>query len=71
MIRQRQQANTIRDRQYSGLRWRLLLSYLAVMTAIFGISGTAIYGLFVKSLYQQVDDRLGLLADAAAHSLIG
>jgi signal transduction histidine kinase len=70
VIRQRQQANTIRDRQYSGLRWRLLLSYLAVMTAIFGISGTAIYSLFVKSLYQQVDDRLGLLADAAAHSLV-
>lgn len=57
------------DRQYSGLRWHLLLSYLAVMTATFGISGVAIYGLFVKSLYQQVDHRLAVLADAAAHSL--
>jgi signal transduction histidine kinase len=57
------------DRQYSGLRWRLLLSYLAVMLATFGIAGMAIYGLFVRSLYRQMDERLGVLADAAAHSL--
>jgi signal transduction histidine kinase len=57
------------DRQYSGLRWRLLLSYLAVMLATFGIAGMAIYGLFVRSLYRQLDERLGVLADAAAHSL--
>jgi two-component system, OmpR family, manganese sensing sensor histidine kinase len=57
------------DLQYSGLRWRLLLSYLAVMLATFGIAGMAIYGLFVRSLYRQMDERLGVLADAAAHSL--
>jgi two-component system, OmpR family, manganese sensing sensor histidine kinase len=57
------------DRQYSGLRWRLLLSYLVVMLATFGIAGMAIYGLFVRSLYRQMDERLGILADAAAHSL--
>jgi len=57
------------DPQYTDLRWRLLLSYLGVMLAILGISAIAIYGLFVKSLYQQIDDQLGTLADAAAHSL--
>ncbi|CAN1211505.1 histidine kinase [Tumidithrix helvetica PCC 7403] len=70
MTEQRQPTTPTRDRQYSGLRWRLWFSYLAMMTAIFGISGTTIYGLFVKNLYQQVDDRLRLLADAAAHSLV-
>ncbi len=56
--------------QYSRLRWRLLLSYLAVMLATFGISGLAIYGLFLKSLYHEMDERLGGLADGAAHNLV-
>jgi signal transduction histidine kinase len=61
-------ANGNGDR-YSRLRWRLLLSYLAVMLATFGISGLATYGLFLKSLHRGMDDRLSILADGAAHSL--
>jgi two-component system, OmpR family, manganese sensing sensor histidine kinase len=57
------------DRQYFRLRWRLLVCYLSVMLATFSISGLAVYGLFLKSLYHEMDDRLGGLADGAAHNL--
>jgi two-component system, OmpR family, manganese sensing sensor histidine kinase len=51
------------------LGWRLLLTYLAVMAAIFGASAAAVYLFFVNSLYQQVDNRLLTLAQSAAPSL--
>jgi two-component system, OmpR family, manganese sensing sensor histidine kinase len=47
----------------------LLLTYLAVMAAIFGASASAVYLFFVNSLYQQVDNRLLTLAQSAAPSL--
>jgi two-component system, OmpR family, manganese sensing sensor histidine kinase len=49
--------------------WRLLLAYLTVMAAIFGVSAAAVYLFFVHSLYQQVDNRLLTLAQSAAPSL--
>jgi two-component system, OmpR family, manganese sensing sensor histidine kinase len=51
------------------LGWRLLLAYLTVMAAIFGLSAAAVYFFFVHSLYQQLDSRLLTLAQAAAPSL--
>lgn len=54
---------------FQTLRWRLLGSYLLVMTAILVISDVAIYEFFAESLYQQADRRLLDLADAAGHSL--
>lgn len=55
--------------QFHAMRWRLLLSYLGVMVAIFASSKTAVYHFFAGSLYRQLDRELLTLADAAAHSL--
>ncbi|MBE9178875.1 GHKL domain-containing protein [Oculatella sp. LEGE 06141] len=54
---------------FKNLGWRLLLTYLAVMAAIFGTSASAAYLFFVHSLYQQLDSRLLTLAQSAAPSL--
>lgn len=56
--------------QFKTLRWRLLLSYLAVITIILGTSAIVVYQFFSRSLYQQVDNRLLNLAQAASHSLM-
>ncbi|MGC9524567.1 MAG: sensor histidine kinase [Limnospira sp.] len=55
--------------QFRALRWRLLLSYLAVMVAILSLFTVAVYRFFALSLYRQLDNRLLTLADAATHSL--
>lgn len=52
------------------LRWRLLLSYLTVMLTILGISALGIYQYTRRSLYQQLDERLEILAQAASHNLL-
>ena len=54
---------------FSNLRWRLLLSYLAIMTAIFASSKMVVYHFVVNNLYHQFDRELLTLADAAAHTL--
>jgi two-component system, OmpR family, manganese sensing sensor histidine kinase len=54
---------------FKDLGWHLLLTYLAVMAAIFGTSASAAYLFFVHSLYQQLDSRLLTLAQSAAPSL--
>ena len=54
---------------FSTLRWRLLLSYLAIMTAIFASSKMVVYHFVVHNLYYQFDRELLTLADAAAHTL--
>lgn len=56
--------------QFQKLRGRLSVSYLSVMLVILGVSTTAVYGLFIRTLYQQLDRRLLNLADAASHSLV-
>lgn len=56
--------------QFRVLRWRLLWSYLIIMVAIRLISNSAMYQFFTRSLYQQMDNRLVNLAEAAAHSLM-
>jgi OmpR-family two-component system manganese-sensing sensor histidine kinase len=56
--------------QFQALGWRLLLSYLTVMMAILGTSAVAVYELFATSLYQELDQRLEVLAQAASHNLI-
>ncbi|ACK68150.1 histidine kinase [Rippkaea orientalis PCC 8801] len=56
--------------QFKALRWRLLLSYLVVMIAIWIISDVLVYQFFARSLYQQLDNRLFNLAQAATHSLL-
>jgi K+-sensing histidine kinase KdpD len=55
--------------QFQTLRWRLLGSYLLVMTTILVTSDVLVYQFFSRSLYQQLDQRLLNLAQAAAHSL--
>ncbi|GET41018.1 sensor histidine kinase [Microseira wollei] len=52
------------------LRWRLLLSYLTVMMAILAASTVAVYQFTRRSLYEQLDQRLSILAQAASHSLL-
>ncbi|MBE9096464.1 cell wall metabolism sensor histidine kinase WalK [Tychonema sp. LEGE 07203] len=56
--------------QFQALGWRLLLSYLTVMVAILGASAIAVYDFFYSSLYQELDQRLEVLAQAASHSLV-
>ncbi len=56
--------------QFQALKSRLLLSYLTVMIAILGVSAIAVYELFASSLYQELDQRLETLAQAASHNLI-
>lgn len=53
---------------FSGLRWRLLLSYLTVMAAILSIFGAGVYVFFTRSLYSQLDKNLRTLAQAATPS---
>lgn len=52
------------------LRWRLLLSYLTVMLAILSISALGVYQYTRRSLYDQLDRRLEVLAQAASHNLL-
>ena len=56
--------------QFQALGWRLLLSYLTVMIAILGNSAVAVYELFASTLYQELDQRLEVLARSASHSLV-
>jgi len=56
--------------QFQALGWRLLLSYLTVMIAILGTSAVAVYELFASTLYQELDQRLDILARSASHSLV-
>ena len=52
---------------YHSLRSRLLLYYLIVMT-ILGIFGSGVYVVFRRSLYQQLDKKLIVLAQSATPS---
>lgn len=56
--------------QFQALGWRLLLSYLTVMIAILGTSAVAIYELLTSTLYQELDQRLEILARSASHGLV-
>ncbi|MDR9403431.1 MAG: HAMP domain-containing sensor histidine kinase [Halothece sp. Uz-M2-17] len=49
----------------SGLHWRLLLSYLGVMTAILAVFGSGTYLFVSRSFYRQLDKKLLTLAQAA------
>ncbi|MEM7762051.1 MAG: HAMP domain-containing sensor histidine kinase [Cyanobacteria bacterium P01_A01_bin.40] len=54
---------------FSYLRKRLLIAYFLVMATVLGISATALYVFFSRSLNQQLDNRLQTLVQAAAPSL--
>ncbi|MGH2413897.1 MAG: sensor histidine kinase, partial [Microcystaceae cyanobacterium] len=54
---------------FQNLRWRLLLSYLMVMTIILTLFSTGVYVFFSRSLYSELDKKLRILAEAAAPSL--
>jgi len=54
---------------FNALRRRLLLSYLGVMIAVLGTFCLGMYQFFRYSLYQELDRRMLILADASAHSL--
>jgi OmpR-family two-component system manganese-sensing sensor histidine kinase len=56
--------------QSKNLQWRLFLSYLTVMMAIFSVSAVAIYKYTRHNLYDQLDQRLEVLAQAASHNLL-
>jgi two-component system, OmpR family, manganese sensing sensor histidine kinase len=62
--------NKSNSRHSQALRWRLLLSYLSVMMGILGISALAIYQYTRHNLYEQLDERLEILAQAASHNLV-
>lgn len=54
---------------FKNIHWRLLLVYLIGMTAIVGISATAVYAFFYHSRSQQLNKQLLTLVQAAAPSL--
>ena len=54
---------------FSYMRRRLLFAYLLIMGTILGISGTALYIFFTRSMNRQLDHRLITLVQAAAPSL--
>lgn len=54
---------------FRNLHWRLLVSFLGVMTAILGTTIAVMYQFVRYSLYQKIDRELVVLADAAAHNL--
>ncbi|MGL5032633.1 MAG: sensor histidine kinase, partial [Microcystaceae cyanobacterium] len=55
--------------QFQRSRWQLLGFSLGIMMTINLISNLLVYQFFARSLYQQVDQKLHVLADSAAHSL--
>ncbi|BAQ64356.1 cell wall metabolism sensor histidine kinase WalK [Geminocystis sp. NIES-3709] len=55
--------------RFQSLRWQILGYSLAIMIGISAISIILVYQYFAHSLYQQVNERLKVLADSAAHSL--
>ena len=63
-------SNKYKNSSSQALRWRLLLSYMTVMMTILGISALAIYKYTRHNLYEQMDRRLEVLAQAASHSLV-
>ncbi len=56
--------------QSTGLRWRLLLSFMTVMMAILGVSALAVYQYTRRSLYDRLDLSLEELAREAVHNLL-
>lgn len=54
---------------FQSLRLRLLVSYLIVIAAILGASGTAAYVFFDRSLEHQLNQHLLTLAQAATPSI--
>ena len=62
-------SNKISNQDFPEIRRRLMLGYLAVMAAIFGVSATSLYLFFARSLEQQLNQELITLAHAAAPSL--
>lgn len=62
-------SNKSSNHRSQALKWRLLLSYMTVMMTILGISALAIYQYTRHNLYQQLDRRLEVLAQAASHNL--
>ncbi len=57
------------SQEFFYLRRRLLVAYVMVMATILGISGTAMYIFFSRSLNQHLDHRLLTLGQAAVPSL--
>lgn len=55
--------------RFQSLRWKILGYSLVIMMGISAISSVLVYQFFAHSLYQQVNERLKVLADSAAHSL--
>ena len=60
---------TMQNKVSNSLSWRLWIAYLAAMSAIFGISAVAVYGVFHKSLQEDRNEHLQTLAQAAVPSL--
>lgn len=58
-----------RRSNFFSLRLHLLLSYLTVMAAILGVFAVGAYIFFTRSFYRQLDEKLQILAQAAAPSL--
>lgn len=54
---------------FQKIRYRLLLSYLVVLTIVLGTFAIAVRIAFARSLSQELDDRLAILAKASAGEL--
>ncbi|OUC14487.1 MAG: hypothetical protein B0A82_12030 [Alkalinema sp. CACIAM 70d] len=58
----------LRSISFPGISLRLLLSYLGGMMVVMGVSMVAVYQFFAHSLYQELDQELATIADAAKHN---
>lgn len=54
---------------FQQIRYRLLLSYLVVLTIVLGTFAIAVRIVFARSLSEELDDRLAILAKASAGEL--
>ena len=62
-------SKNIRTSNFRSLGWQLLLTYLTIMAAVLGVFATGVYIFLTRSFYNQLDEKLQALAQAAAPSL--
>ena len=54
---------------FQTIRYRLLLSYLVVLTLILGVFAIAVRTIFANSLKQDLENRVAVLAEVASGAL--
>jgi two-component system, OmpR family, manganese sensing sensor histidine kinase len=63
-------SNPSHNPKFQVLKCHLFLSYLTVMLTILLVSAVVVFAFFRRSLHEQLDQRLTILAQAAPHDLL-